>query len=210
MAWFKVDDGWWSHPKTLRLSAGATALWVRAGSWASQQLTDGFVPKAALPMIGGTPKLAAELVDAGFWVPLERGWAFHDWEEYQPAAVDVKQRRAKAAERMRRLRAQRDAHEFDEITPRLPARAQVADRDPDATTARDAVLAGLGIRDPTRVQAAIAQATDREITHERLVRLVLRLLNRAGGKVNDPQAYVLACARDSWAELQQAIDEDAA
>ena len=33
MAWFKVDDGWWSHPKILQLSDSAQALWMRAGSW---------------------------------------------------------------------------------------------------------------------------------------------------------------------------------
>ncbi len=31
MVWFKIDDGFWSHPKVLELSDAAVALWTRAG-----------------------------------------------------------------------------------------------------------------------------------------------------------------------------------
>lgn len=41
MAWFKVDDKLHSHPKLYRASLRAMGLWVLAGSWCSDQLTDG-------------------------------------------------------------------------------------------------------------------------------------------------------------------------
>ena len=33
MAWFRVDDHLYSHPKWLALPKGSRALWVTAGSW---------------------------------------------------------------------------------------------------------------------------------------------------------------------------------
>ena len=82
--WFRVDDGWWSHPKVAALSLQARGLWVTAGSWCSQHLTDGHVPRGALPLLRGTGKLAAELVQSGLWVETAEGWQMHDWELYQP------------------------------------------------------------------------------------------------------------------------------
>ena len=105
MAWFKIDDGWWSHPKTLQLSDAAIALWARAGSWSCQQLTDGQISVEALSMLRGRPKTADELVAVGYWDLHDGGWAFHDWDEYQEHSDVVKKRRSDARERMRTVRA---------------------------------------------------------------------------------------------------------
>lgn len=96
MAWFKVDDGFWSHPKTIALSNDAVALWVRAGAWASQALTDGFVPTKAIVMFGIPAEAITELVEVGYWHPDPKrdGWTFHDWDEYQPSAEETKAKRA--------------------------------------------------------------------------------------------------------------------
>lgn len=94
MTWFKVDDGFWSHPKVCGLSADAVALWVRAGSYAAQHLTDGFVARHALPMLRGLDAHADELVAAALWRPVGDGWVFHDWHQYQPMRVEVEGRRA--------------------------------------------------------------------------------------------------------------------
>lgn len=107
MAWFKVDDGFWAHPKILMLSDGAQALWLRAGSWSSQQLTDGFIPETALPMLRGTVEAATELVSAGMWDRLPDGWGFHDWEKYQPTREQVEGERQATRERLQRWRANR-------------------------------------------------------------------------------------------------------
>ena len=48
MAWFKVDDKLHSHPKRYRASLRAMGLWVLAGSWCSDQLTDGVIPRDLL------------------------------------------------------------------------------------------------------------------------------------------------------------------
>ncbi|STD70923.1 Uncharacterised protein [Corynebacterium ulcerans] len=34
MTWFKVDDGFYDHPKFLDVPNAAVGLWVKAGAWA--------------------------------------------------------------------------------------------------------------------------------------------------------------------------------
>lgn len=100
MTWFKVDDGFWSHPKTLTLSKGAVALWVRSGSYAGQHLTDGVISRHVLPILQGNDDEAAELVAAGLWLDHIEGYLFHDWHKYQPTKDKVEGDRARTAERV--------------------------------------------------------------------------------------------------------------
>ena len=74
MAWFKVDDHLYSHPKWINLPKGARALWVTAGAWSAGQLLDGFIPAAALPLLNGTRAEAKRLVESGLWVEAPGGW----------------------------------------------------------------------------------------------------------------------------------------
>lgn len=108
--WFKIDDGFWSHPKTLQLSDGAQALWMRAGSWSMHHLTDGFIPDYALPILSAKPRYVNELRTVSLWFSVEDGNQFHDWEKYQPTREQVEADRHAAAERKRlsRERSQRD------------------------------------------------------------------------------------------------------
>lgn len=108
MAWFKVDDHLYSHPKWLALPKPARALWVTAGSWSAGQLYDGFIPSKALPMLEGTRRDATALVEAGLWSEVDGGWLFHDWAEYQPTRSAVMEKRKRDAERLRRWREKRD------------------------------------------------------------------------------------------------------
>jgi hypothetical protein len=103
--WFKVDDGFWGHPKRLACSSNAIGLWVVAGSWSAQQMTDGHIPRHVLAVLGGKPKDAAALVTAGLWETTPNGWHFHDWTEQQPTRAETEARRAEDAERKRLARA---------------------------------------------------------------------------------------------------------
>lgn len=96
MPWFKIDDGFWSHPKVLELSPEALALWVRAGSYSAGHLTDGEVKRSTLRLLGAADSLADELVANGLWDldPAGNSWWFHDWEQYQPSATATKEKRA--------------------------------------------------------------------------------------------------------------------
>lgn len=140
MVWFKIDDGFWSHPKVLELSDAAVALWTRAGSYCAGHLTDGEVKKSTLRVLAADHDAAVELVLAGLWDETANGWHFHDWAEYQPTREEVMKERAAATERKRvsrersRQRSQgvsrRDDYGTDGVIPPSPSR-------PDPTRPED-------------------------------------------------------------------------
>lgn len=96
MPWFKVDDKLHDHHKTRAAGPKAMGVWVLAGSWCADNMTDGFLPESVLRR-WGTPADAKRLVDAGYWTPCEangeKGWRFHDWAEYQPLAAATRAKR---------------------------------------------------------------------------------------------------------------------
>ena len=98
--WFKVDDSFFSNPKTAMLSDGATALWIRSGSWSAQQLTDGFIPARMVPMFRGSDDSVRELCEVGLWERDDErdGYRFHDWSDYQPDGEEVDALRRKRSE----------------------------------------------------------------------------------------------------------------
>lgn len=90
MPWFKVDDTFPTHPKVMEAGNAAIGLWVRAGAWSAQHLTDGHIPKSVLPLLGGTVRDADRLTAAGLWTKVDKDvWQFHDWGHYQPSRVRV-------------------------------------------------------------------------------------------------------------------------
>lgn len=121
MPWFKIDDGFHCHPKVFAAGTPAIGLYVRCGSWAAQQTSDGIVPKAVARMYGTTRMIRA-LVDAGMWH--EKGHecescpqvdansiAIHDYLQFNPSRNTVDSERAAKTERQRRWREGRRANE---------------------------------------------------------------------------------------------------
>ncbi len=111
MAWFKVDDKLHDHHKPRAAGKAAMGVWVLAGSWAADNLTDGFVPRSVLGR-WGTPADAKRLVEAGLWIVGTRhgepGWYFHDWEKFQPSRTSVEDRRARNAAKIAQWRAKKN------------------------------------------------------------------------------------------------------
>lgn len=91
--WFKVDDAFPFNPKVVACPLEALGLWVSAGAWCAQQLTDGYVPRSVLPMLRGSEAIASSLVQAGLWFCFDDGYKFHDWDEYQPSSLTARERR---------------------------------------------------------------------------------------------------------------------
>lgn len=110
--WFKVDDKLHDHHKANLAKKAAMGVWVLAGSWSADNLTDGFIPARVLSRWGTTAD-ARRLVEAGLWVPEvcneEEGWRFHDWDTFQPTRSDVEERRRKNAEKIARWRESKEA-----------------------------------------------------------------------------------------------------
>jgi hypothetical protein len=96
MTWFKVDDSFYDHPKVFDAPDCAVALWTRAGTWSARNLTDGFVPAGMPARLCDDPDTAVrELLRRGLWTRTSGGYRFHDFADYNPSSVDVKDLRAK-------------------------------------------------------------------------------------------------------------------
>ncbi len=105
MVWFKVDDSLAFHAKTVKAGNAAMGLWVRAGSWSAQQLTEGHVPMHIVKALGTVPQ-ANTLVSAGLWVRADDGFDFWQWSDdgRQPTRESVMAEREAARDRQRKAR----------------------------------------------------------------------------------------------------------
>jgi hypothetical protein len=120
MPWFKIDDGFHCHTKVMAAGTPAIGLYVRCGSWAAQQTSDGIVPKSVARMYG-TAHMIRALIDAGLWH--EKGHdcescpqvdaksiAIHDYLQFNPSRNTVYSEREAKTERQRRWRENRRAN----------------------------------------------------------------------------------------------------
>lgn len=141
MSWVRIDDQFARHPKVMQAGPLAGWLYVAGLCYASQYLTDGFIPHGAVPTLadfshisyetGGVPglfsagedadprDLAACLAEVGLWEPVEGGYRIHDYLDYNPSAEEVRAQRRQSAERQARWRGQRHA---EAATPSLEVR----------------------------------------------------------------------------------------
>lgn len=139
MAWFKIDDGFHCHPKVFAAGTPAVGLYVRCGSWAAQQVTDGAVPKHVAKMYG-TPRMIKALVDAGLWH--QRGhdcpscpevdansYLIHQYLERNSSRVEVELARKAKSERQQRWReGKRKQQAKDDSTPPVDAHVDASTR----------------------------------------------------------------------------------
>lgn len=106
MPWFRVDDTLAFHTKTMEAGNAAMGLWVRAGSWSMQTLSDGFIP-ASVALSLGTRKQCEKLVACGFWDEKDNGYSFHEWTERQPTRAQIQSEREQSKERARQWRQEK-------------------------------------------------------------------------------------------------------
>ncbi len=136
MAWFKVDDNFFSHPNINEISLEAIGLWTLAGSWnanyfevfsrkksenseknpeknpgkSSEKFRQDFVSLSTLRMLRGRKKLAKELVSAGLWVEVDGGYMII------PGREEERSRREKGAARERKRRSRAAAKNVTNVT----------------------------------------------------------------------------------------------
>lgn len=213
MTWFKVDDTLSHHAKVIAAGNAAMGLWVRAGAWSMQQLTDGFVPTNVARTLG-TANEARRLVKAGLWLEHDGGYLFHQFtgEGRQRARIDVEAEREAARERQRRAReaaalSRRDKGVTDAVTT---PEVQEQSRSPRPDQTRPS--SGLGSQSPNgrsangtsdrldldRIANLIGPGTDRPWTN----RVIRQILERAPAGVRDPQRYVEAAIREKPADYR--------
>jgi len=144
MVWFRVDDKLHSHRKAARAGVEALGLWALAGSWCSDQLTDGFIPDyMARKLDTKANRHAAALVTAGLWEPAEqggdKGWQFHEWDEYQQTRDETESKRDKWRDKKREQRRD-SAGQYEVSTGDAPGDTSETPREspPGSPTVRDA------------------------------------------------------------------------
>jgi hypothetical protein len=74
---------------------------------------------------------------------------------------------------------------------------------------RNAYWRGWGIPNPLKVLSTLHQAVDRPVTEDQAIEIVAGILSKAKQRPTNLERYVLASIRQSWAEIQQQLDEAA-
>jgi hypothetical protein len=99
MAWFNADDKMHSHPKSRVAGLEAMGLWLLAGTYCTDYLTDGAVPLWFVESWPRGKQLAQKLIKSGFWKADGEDFQFLSWAEYQRTKKQVLEAKEKAAER---------------------------------------------------------------------------------------------------------------
>lgn len=110
MTWVKLDDQFPDHPKALACTAEAMWLHICGLCWCARHLTDGRIPRNAVPRLAVVKKpydCAAELVAAGIWLEVDGGFEVHDYLKFQPSKSQVESQRQSQRDRQRDSRARR-------------------------------------------------------------------------------------------------------
>ncbi len=112
MAWVKLDDGFFRHPKVVGAGRDARVLYLAGLCYCGANLTDGSILDGALRVLAAeaeikNPKAAAErLVEVGLWEQVGGGYRVHDYLDHNRSSDNVRSERDAAADRMRRGRSE--------------------------------------------------------------------------------------------------------
>ena len=128
MSWLRIDDHFAENEKIVDLSDRAFRLHVAALCYCARNLTDGKLDsrgiKVSCAIVAGTKRHISELVEASLWVatPGDK-YKIKDFNEYNPTAKQVKIDRAKARERMKKIRNGSPERSPEHQAERSPERA---------------------------------------------------------------------------------------
>ena len=137
MAWAKIDDRFFSHPKIRRAGKEAVLLYLAGLTYCNEHLTEGFISEESLPLIGfyafvdDFKQSASKLVDVGLWhvssKGLSNGYEVHDYFDYNPTKEQVeetKKARAEAGSRGGKASAAVKASKSKQNPSNLPSKTQ--------------------------------------------------------------------------------------
>ena len=171
MVWFKVDDGFYDHPKIENLSMASIGLWTKTGTWCAKHLTDGVISAKRVRALGGTPAQIRGLIETGLWDEFrdESGakcYAFHDWNDMQPSSDQVYEKREIERQKKRNWRANRT----NNIAPERGKQENVHGGQPGGLpTGRTEMSPGVSRHpDPTRPDPSLSSLTPLGTSPERV------------------------------------------
>lgn len=131
-----------SHPKIVGLSKAAIGCYALALSYASGNLTDGFVPDSYVRSLDPNHQSLtkrspfARLIAAGLVNKVDGGYAIRDYLDYNPTKAQVVEKRRLARERMERVRAntgtkkpKRSREQQEDVTANVRRIGQLQDQE---------------------------------------------------------------------------------
>ena len=156
MAWFKVDDGFYDHPKVEELPNAAVGLWVKAGTWCAKHETDGVIPATRVKAFKGTASQIRALIECGLWSETTtnsgaKAYSFRDWFDYQPSREEREEERALWREKKRKSRSQK----LDKLRQQQNVPQGVPEMSPEETNEGVPEMSGT-IPDPSRPDPSLS------------------------------------------------------
>lgn len=112
MTWSKFDDQFYLNPKNAAIDRDEQDLNIAGIIYCNGQLTDGFIPSGALPMLCAWAKIdvgvadaiaiAKRLVEHSYWLIVDGGYKIHDFLDWNVSREEVEARRKERSESGRR------------------------------------------------------------------------------------------------------------
>lgn len=116
LKWIRLETTMFENPKLLYLKEDkqykAIVAHLEAMTYIGRHGLAGFIPKAALRVIGASTTDAKHLVEAGLWAPAPGGWQINGWAEYQLADEEANKRSDKAKKAAAARWANRNGREY--------------------------------------------------------------------------------------------------
>lgn len=81
--WAAIDVDLFDDPKMLELKPQEQLVYIASILWTVKNLTDGYMPTAALPKVGANRAMAGVFVSLGLWQKVTGGWQLSAWDKWQ-------------------------------------------------------------------------------------------------------------------------------
>jgi hypothetical protein len=118
LKWIRLETSMFENPKLLYLQEDkqyrTVVAYLQSMCYSGRHGLAGFVPKAALRVIGATAADANRLVTEGLWLPAPGGWSINGWDEYQLSNDEALRRSEKAKKAAAARWANRNGRQFDD------------------------------------------------------------------------------------------------
>lgn len=100
LQWIRLDTTMFENPKLLYLKEDkqykTIVVHLEAMAYSGRHSLAGFIPKAALRIVGATSADAKRLVESALWDLAPGGWSINGWDEYQLSDEAAQRRRERA------------------------------------------------------------------------------------------------------------------
>jgi hypothetical protein len=134
MAWLKLDDQIFYNRKVAQCDTETKMLYIVGLTYCANQLTDGFIPEATLPLLAGMAGIdwqiakqsASKLLDVCLWFATDNGWQIPDYLDYNPSKDQVlhnREVRSEAGKRGGQVKAGKTLANSQQIAKQNPGKS---------------------------------------------------------------------------------------